>query len=145
MFDYVTWNDTSKCSFHIEWQELMVTKVKLLIWKQFPLPQKSLLVLKLKHPCNRKKLQKYYGETTKLYYDWSRRTERIWTRNGKYRLAVDRPKYRNLYRKCIHQWRWICRYRSIKVLTCHFSNTIRILMSSTLNINSWWHTVNPCH
>ena len=31
--DYVTRSDTSKCSFHIESEELMVTMAKLLIWK----------------------------------------------------------------------------------------------------------------
>ena len=35
--------------------------------------------------------------------DIPRTTGRIWTRNGKYGLTLDWPKYRNLYRKCIGQ------------------------------------------
>ena len=43
----------------------------------------------------------------------------------------------------VHQVRWNFTHMSINVLTCHFKRLIEILMSSSLNINDWWHTVNP--
>ena len=58
----------------------------------------------------------------------------------------------NLYRKCkeyrffcliryegIHQLLWKNTPVSINVLTCHFYYKVNILMSSSLNINDWWH------